>query len=499
LSPVQTPAGFKPALSLLFVFLLCFCAAGFFSCGGGDGPGYIPSGLTPGSGGASSTYWARTVVAGPNKSIFYAVAVDGAAVYAAGEQYGTGSFDYGNGQTAAGTYSGENVVLVKYNASGAAQWAKTVTAGSGHSRFYAVAVDGAGNVYAAGDQGVGSFDYGNGQTAAGTGNVVLVKYNASGTAQWAKTVTGSGSSKFFAVAVDGAGHVYAAGYQGGAGSFDYGNGQTAAGTSSVNVVLVKYNASGTAQWAKTVAGSGSSEFSAVAVDGAGHVYAAGEQYGTGNSDYGSGNINGTFSGPNVVLVKYNASGTAQWAKTVTAGSEYSSFLAVAVDGAGNVYAAGYQYGTGSYNYGNGQTAAGTSIGNVVLVKYNASGTAQWAKSATGTNYSWFYAVAVDGAGNVYAAGYQYGTGPFDYGSGTVTGPSSGENVILVKYNAAGAAQWARTVTGSNSSMFYAVAADGAAVYAAGGQTGTGSFDYGNGQTAAGTSGANVVLVKYPRD
>jgi hypothetical protein len=53
LSPVQTPAGFKPALSLLFVFLLCFCAAGFLSCGGGDGPGYIPSGLTPGGGGGT--------------------------------------------------------------------------------------------------------------------------------------------------------------------------------------------------------------------------------------------------------------------------------------------------------------------------------------------------------------------------------------------------------------------------------------------------------------
>jgi hypothetical protein len=78
---------------------------------------------------------------------------------------------------------------------------------------------------------------------------------------------------------------------------------------------------------------------------------------------------------NVVLVKYNSSGTVLWAKTVSAG-ERSSFGAVAADSSGNVYAAGIQWGTDTYTYGMGVSAQGAySNGtyyddqNAVLVKY----------------------------------------------------------------------------------------------------------------------------------
>jgi len=301
-------------------------------------------------------------------------------VYAAGRQTGTGAFTYGAGVSAQGTYGGNNVVLVKYDASGTAQWAKTVSAGSSDSRFYAVAADSSGNVYAAGYQvGTGAYTYGAGVSAKGTNsgeNVVLVKYNASGTAQWAKTVSAGSSasdSEFNAVAADSSGNVYAAGYQLGTGAYTYGAGVSAQGTSSSrNVVLVKYDASGTAQWAKTVsAGSGTSVFTAVVADSSGNVYAAGTQSGTGAYTYGAGvSAQGTYASNNVVLVKYNASGTAQWAKTVSAGSSGSYFNAVAADSSGNVYAAGYQSGTDSYTYNPGISAQGTySSYNAVLVKY----------------------------------------------------------------------------------------------------------------------------------
>jgi hypothetical protein len=194
-----------------------------------------------------------------------------------------------------------------------------------------------------------------------------------------------------------------------------------------------------AYWARTVvAGPSYSYFYGVAADGAGNVYAAGYQN-AGSFDYGSGAVAGPYSGQNVILVKYDASGNAQWAKTVTTGSSYSYFYAVAVDGAGNVYAAGTRFSTVSYTYGTTPlvtVAGGFVLGNnVVLVKYNTSGNAQWAKTVTAASgSSRFSAVAVDGAGNVYAAGYQR-AGFFNYGSGTVTGPFSGDNVVLVKYDA----------------------------------------------------------------
>jgi hypothetical protein len=72
----------------------------------------------------------------------------------------------------------------------------------------------------------------------------------------------------------------------------------------------------------------------------------------------------------VVLVKYDADGDAQWAKTVTGGGSASNFNGAVMDGTGNVYAAGSQSGTGTFDYGDGKTAAGDYSGeNAVLVKY----------------------------------------------------------------------------------------------------------------------------------
>jgi len=480
-----------------------------------------------------SAQWAKTVSAGTNSSCFDAVARDQLGnVYAAGYQSGTGTFNYGNGVTAKGTSNNYNVVLVKYNASGTAQWAKTVSAGTDSSYFNAVACDQSGNVYAAGYQvGTGTFNYGNGVTAKGTNsttsseangsNVVLVKYDASGNAQWARTAAGttgtSQPSQFKAVACDQSGNVYAAGYQ--HRTVTYGTGVSASGVSTTNVVLVKYDASGNAQWAKTTsAGETSSRFTAVACDQSGNVYAAGYQYGSFNTltygtDVTSYGIN--EAGGTVVLVKYDASGTAQWARSVNGPRNMgSAFTAVACDQSGNVYAGGYQdSGTDTFTYGTGVTAKGAyanhlGLGsNVVLVKYDASGTAQWARTvSTGNDASSLAAVACDQSGNVYAAGYQMGTGTFTYGIvGTgvsVTGTASRNNYVLVKYNASGNTQWAK-MFGRNDSgdspVVRAVTCDQSGnVYAAGYQSKIVTYTFGPGVSATGTysGGDNALLVKY---
>ncbi|MBP7551975.1 MAG: InlB B-repeat-containing protein [Spirochaetes bacterium] len=430
-------------------------------------------------------------------------------VYAAGYQCSTVSYTYGEGVSVAGTSSsGSNVVLVKYDSSGTALWAKSVTAGN-YSEFFSVAVDSSGNIYAAGRQGTGSHTYGDGISVAGTGalNVVLVKYDSSGTALWAKSVTaGTNESHFNSVAIDSSGNVYAAGEQWRTGSLTYGEGVSVAGTysSGPNVVLVKYDSSGNALWAKSVtAGIGGSRFYSVAVDSSGNVYAAGYQWGTGSYTYGEGvSVAGASSScDNVILAKYDSSGTALWAKSVTAGTGHSSFNSVAVDSSGNVYAAGYQYG-GSFTYGDGVSVAGTGALNVVLVKYDSSGNALWAKSVTaGTNESYFNSVAVDSSGNVYAAGYQNRAGSYTYGAGvSVAGTyPDGYNVVLAKYDSSGTALWAKSVTaGTGHSSFNSVAVDSSGnVYAAGEQRGAGSYTYCTGVSVAGTyESNNVVIVKY---
>jgi len=273
--------------------------------------------------------------------------------------------------------------------------------------------------------------------------VVLVKYDSSGTAIWARTVTtGAHDSGFGSIAVDSDGNIYAAGGIAVIGNYDFGGGVVAGGTYGSNkMVLVKYDSAGTAQWARTDStGMRTSGFGATAVDSAGNAYAAGFISGTGTTGtytFGSGvTAVGTNTGPNVVLVKYNSSGGAIWARTVTTGTSDSKFHSAAVDASGNVYTTGYISGTGTYSFGSGVTAAGSGGGhNVVLAKYDSSGMALWARTvSTGTANSEFLSTAVDSSANIYAAGIIYGTESRTFGSGvTAAGTNTGYNVVLVRY------------------------------------------------------------------
>jgi len=449
------------------------------------------------------TEWARTVSAGSDESWFSAVAVDSSGnVYAAGGQNGKGTYTYGTGVSAQGTNSnfhdnipfmGNNVVLVKYNSSGTALWARTVSTGVNDSGFSAVAVDSSGNVYAAGSQnGNGTYTYGTGVSAQGANstiygrgsNAVLVKYNSSGTALWARTVsTGDNDSGFSTVAVDSSGNVYAAGSQSGNGTYTYGTGVSAQGTcSGSNVVLVKYNSNGTALWARTVStGDNGSGFSAVAVDTSGNVYAAGSQRGAGTYTYGTGvSAQGTYSDRNVVLVKYNSSGTALWARTVIRGGNDSIFSAVAVDSSGGVYAAGFQWGTGTFTYDTGVSLNGAAGGGTTLVKYDSSGNALWAQIRVD---GLFTNIAIDSSGNMYMGLYS----DIWYG--------------LVKYNSSGTEQWVRK-RGTTNSAFREVTADSSGnVYAAGYLAANETFTCDTGESIKGAAtglpgSSNVLLVKY---
>jgi hypothetical protein len=484
--------------------------------------------------------WARTVLSPATDSLFSSTAVDSLGnVYVAGQLWGPDAVDLGNSVTVAGASNGYDPLLVKYDSSGTAQWGKAVAAGSHTSQFYSVAVDFSGHVYVAGylSGASGPVGFGNDVTVTKSdrfNNAVLAKYDSSGIAQWAQTVTaGSSDSSFSSVAVDSSGNVYVAGEIDGTGTYDFGNNVKATGTATSagllnpagNAVLAKYNSSGIVQWAQTVAaGSPDSSFASVTVDSAGNVYAAGSVAGTETYDFGNSvTVRGTASGghvanevvANAVLVRYDSSGIAQWAQTVSASLRASDFSSVAADSAGNVYAAGSIGGPETVYFGNGVTATGTLNSGalagiagpqyVVLVKYNPSGIAQWARTVVNSGPdSYFDSVAVDFADNVYAAGsvFGYAAGIYDFGNATVTASNqSGYSVVLVKYDSGGLAQWARTsVTGgSSAAIFTGVTVDLMDnVYAAGGISGTGVVDFGNNVTATATNadGWNALLVKY---
>lgn len=101
----------------------------------------------------------------------------------------------------------------------------------------------------------------------------------------------------------------------------------------------------------------------MALDGTGYVYITG--YTDGILD------NGSVSGDRDVFVaKYNTSGTQQWIKQL--GDTYSEGKEIVADSTGNVYVTGYTYGDFDGNQNLGSK-------DIIIVKYNSSGTKQWTK------------------------------------------------------------------------------------------------------------------------
>lgn len=397
--------------------------------------------------------WARTVAAGTAETQFHAVTVNGLGeVFAAGTIRNASPVDFGNAQSATGSCTWDrNALLVKYDAAGVTQWARSTSTGSNYSWFYGVTADGSGNAYAVGSITAAlTYDFGNSQRATGPSSAwhpVVVKYSGAGVAQWARTVSASqGDCEFKAVTLDGAGRVTAAGYLTGFRPFDFGGGQIAVypeGGSMVPVI-VQYDSGGTTLWARTTdAGTNTGFFNGLARDGADNLYAVGSIMGSGT--YGFGNsvtVNGAYgSDDNALLVKYDSGGAAQWARSPTAALDESTFYGVALGTAGDVWAVGFLRGTQPFAFG-GEVAASGSDGleNPLLVKYDSSGTARAAftlasGASTSSQGSLFRGVAIDNLGRPIAAGALAGDGTYGFGSGvTVKGVRPlGLSTLVVQY------------------------------------------------------------------
>lgn len=144
-------------------------------------------------------------------------------------------------------------LLAKYNSSGTLQWSRSI-GGSGSENIYGIAVDSSDNIIFTGSTT---------SDGAGGTSFLVGKCNSSGVLQWKKTLGGTGTDNGYGVAVDSNDNIIINGLTGsdGGGTFAW--------------LIAKYNSSGTLQWQKNLSGTGSDFGRGVAVDAKNNVLVTG--------------------------------------------------------------------------------------------------------------------------------------------------------------------------------------------------------------------------------
>lgn len=182
--------------------------------------------------------------------------------------YVSGSFEgnviFGNGQigTSAG---GSDGFAARYNRNGTCQWVVSFGSTTAYDRADNIAIDSNNNIYVTGTFLQTANFGGSNLTSAGSQDIFLASYSASGAHRWSYRYGGQSIDAGKSVAVGANDSVYLTGYFGGTVVF---GGNTLA-ASDIDVFVAKFAPDGTHQWSNHYGGSGRDEGLAIAVDSSG--------------------------------------------------------------------------------------------------------------------------------------------------------------------------------------------------------------------------------------
>ena len=357
-----------------------------------------------------------------------------------------------------------------------------------------VANDSSGNVYVVGlYRSDNAYDLGNGVSLPASlvqnSTGYIIKYNSSGTPQWANTFEPPSPGTQFtsgeSVATDSNGNVYVTGrwvYY-----VNFGNSITLTGSGQTDAFIVKFNGSGVAQWAKPISGSSLSYPYGIATDSSGNVYTVGYYSSTTSIDLGNSVTLSASTGSDAFLVKHNTDGVAQWVINIdTSGT--CLLKAVTTDSGGNVFVTGAYRSTSDVSLASYVTLPNSSdVTHGFIVKYT-SGVAQWVKVINGTTTR----AGTDSNGNIYLVGQYSSTSSIDLGNSVSLPVTVSSDAFVVKYNTGGTPQWAKSISGTGNDSTYGIATNSNGdVYVVGDYTSTSDIDIGNNLTLSANSTANI--------
>ena len=401
-----------------------------------------------------------TFVGGAGNDTGYGLALDVAGnVVIAGDTYSVALSPSGSSLRAS-----RDAFVMKLNSSGTGVLYATFLGGSQSDSARAVALDAAGNAYTAGITTSANFPVTPGayQTrSGGLEDAFAVKLNSAGALVYSTYLGAAGSDNAVAIAVDGLGNAFVAGYTG---SFLYpvtpGVVQTTYGGGPFDAFVTKLNSSGTAALYSTVIGGNGSDLAyGIAVDRAGNAYLGGYTDSPNFPVAGAmqSALNGISDG---FVAKLSPGGSTLDFSTYLGGSSQDQVLAVALDSSQSLYATGS---TGSIDFPATPGAFQTSNrGNfdAFVVKFTPSGgSLVYATYLGGGASEQGMAITVDATGNSYVAGFTLS--PDFPLSGASQGAIHGSfDAFVATLNSAGnALSFSTYLGGSGDDRAYGIAID----------------------------------------
>jgi hypothetical protein len=310
----------------------------------------------------------------------------------------------------------------------------------------AVRADDRGDLVVGGSfQGTCDLGLGAMRSSGGPDGFVANFSGANGRCGWVAPIGGQGAStSVTAVAIDRAGDVYAAGWFTSTISFSSGSAISSSG--GTDGFLAKYNgANGGLIWYMGIGGTGQDKIYSVALDSNDNVVVTG--YFTGSANFGGTPLTSAGS-TDVFLAKYSGTdGRFVWSKRVGgSGGDIGTGLAPGISG--GIVVTGTFSSTVNFGGGNVQSAGGT---DVFLATYNSNGGQVWTRVAGGAGDDVATAVDTDADGNPVFTGNFLNT--VDFGGGPLVG-SSAPSIFLAKYTATeGAHLWSRRFRSPNLTLF----------------------------------------------
>lgn len=342
-------------------------------------------------------------------------------------------------------------VTLKYNNNGVLQWARFYDGlpnNQNNDRARSVTVDISGNCYVTGYSNSIPFPYGDNL------DIVTIKYDTAGNTIWTHRFDAGLTDGGDIIKIDNSGNI------------------VVAGTSMLlqtlqDYIILKYDPNGTLLWAKRFDYANNRDYvRSMVIDNQNNIYVTGVFSATANADYGT--------------IKYNSSGDILWVAVYDGPTSYSVDESndIAVDNFGNVYVTGQSWGGSTwtdivtvkydssgnelwvarYNgnpgtYGLHDKGIGvvvddsgfayvtgwssvTDDADIVLIKYDQRGDTVWTRryNGPGNSYDFPYDITLDRNGNIYIAGYSFGT-------------SDNADYIVLKYNPEGLLIWAERYNG----------------------------------------------------